>query len=172
MNMRKDIKNAFGSVHAPDDLVERLKQELYQKDCHEELEEICEATEAPKPQIWRYITYIAAALALCVGCGLSVWSLRDNPSPLNPQTSVPVVTTTEDTTESGTDMEAAERAAYEQMQREKEQRKTEESIRSAESAAYEEIDHEHAMYEQMQLEMEYKKAEESRLAEERNTETK
>ncbi len=163
MNMRKDIKNAFGSVHAPDDLVERLKQELYQKDCHEELEEICEVTEAPKPQIWRYVTYIAAALALCVGCGLSVWSLRDNPSPLNPQTSVPVVMTTEETTESA-DF-AAERAAYEQMQLEKERRKAEESIRAAESAAYEEMDHEQAAYEQMQLEKE-------RLAEERNTETK
>lgn len=151
MNMRKDIKNAFDSVHAPDDLVERLKQELYQKDCHEELEEICEVTEAPKPQIWRYVTYIAAALALCVGCGLSVWSLRDNPSPLNPQTSVPVVTTTEETTES-TDAAAAERAAYEQIM---ERWKAEESIRAAESAAYE----------QMQLEKE-------RLAEERNTETK
>lgn len=114
MNMRKDIKNAFDSVHAPDDLLERLKQELYQKDCHEELEEICEVTEAPKPQIGRYVTYIAAALALCVGCGLSVWSLRDNPSPLNPQTSVPVVMTTEETTES-TDAAAAERAAYEQI---------------------------------------------------------
>lgn len=132
MNMHKDIKNAFDNVHAPDDLVERLKQELYQKDCHEELEEICEVTEAPKPQIWKYTAYIAAALALCVGCGLSVWSLRDNPSPLNPQTSVPVVTTTEETTESGTDMEAAERAAYEQMQRKKEHQEAERSRLAAE----------------------------------------
>lgn len=172
MNMRNEIKNAFDSVHAPEELVERMKQELYQKDCHEELEEICEVTEAPRPQIWRYAAYVAAALALCIGCGFSVWNLRDNPSPLNPQTSVPIVTTTEETTESDTDIAAAERAAYERMQLEMEHRKAEESIRAAESAAYEEIDKEQAAYEQMQLEMEYKKAEESRLAAERNTTTK
>lgn len=100
MNMRDEIKNAFDSVHAPEELVERMKQELYQKDCHEEIEEICEVEEAPRRRIWHYAAYIAASLALCVGCGLSVWNLRDNAGPLNPSTTVPAMTTmTEETTE-------------------------------------------------------------------------
>jgi len=161
MNMRNEIKNAFNSVHAPEELVERMKQELYQKDCHEELVEICEVEEAPRPQIWRYAAYIAAALALCIGCGFSVLSLRDNPSPLNPQTSVPIMTTTEETTESDTtEIAAAERTAYEQMQLEMEYKKTEESIRAAESAAYEERENERAAYEQMKQQMDQELAEE------------
>ncbi len=102
MNMHKKIKNAFDSVHAPDELVERMKQELYQMDFHEDAEEMtCEAAEAPRRHFWQYALYVAASLALCIGCGLSVWSLRDSGEPLNPGTTVPVVTsTTEETTES------------------------------------------------------------------------
>ncbi|MBQ2264744.1 MAG: hypothetical protein II341_04995 [Oscillospiraceae bacterium] len=118
MNMRDEIKNAFDSVHAPDELAERLKQELYQKDCHEEIEEICIVEEAPRRRIGHYAAYIAAALALCIGCGFSIWSLRDNTSPLNPSTTVPVMTTAaEETTETTSDEElhAAEAEVYQQM---------------------------------------------------------
>ncbi len=167
MNMRDEIKNAFNSVHAPEELVERMKQELYQKDCHEEIEEIYEVAEAPRRPTWRYAAYIAASLALCIGCGVSVWNLRGNTAPLNPGTTVPAMTTaTEETTTAPDEMKAAERAAFEQMQQEKEYWKTEESIRAAESAARAEIEYERTAYEQMQQEKEHWKAEE------RNTETK
>lgn len=126
MNMHDEIKKAFNSVHAPDELVERMKQELYQKDCHEEIEEIYEVTEAPRRPIWRYAAYIAASLALCIGCGVSVWNLRDNTAPLNPGTTVPAMTTTEteETTTAPEEIKAAECAAYELMQLEMERVKT------------------------------------------------
>ncbi len=138
MNMHDEIRKAFDSVHAPDELVERMKQELYQKDCHEEIEEIYEVAEAPRRPVWRYAAYIAASLALCIGCGVSVWNLRDNTAPLNPGTTVPAMTTTatEETTTAPEEMKAAEFAAraeiefermtYEEMQQEKEHWKAEE----------------------------------------------
>ncbi len=126
MNMHDEIRKAFDSVHAPEELVERMKQELYQKDCHEEIEEIYEVAEAPRRPIWRYAAYIAASLALCIGCGVSVWNLRGNTAPLNPGTTVPAMTTTatEETTTAPEEIKAAESAAYEQMQLEKERMKT------------------------------------------------
>ncbi|MBE6848333.1 MAG: hypothetical protein E7502_00285 [Ruminococcus sp.] len=100
MNMHDEIKKAFDSVHAPDELVERMKQELYQKDCHEEIEEVFEVAQMPRRTIGRYTAYIAASLALCVLCGVSIWNLRGNTVPLNPGTTVPAMTTeTEETTE-------------------------------------------------------------------------
>ena len=115
MSMRKDIQNAFDKVHAPDELVERMKQELYQKDLHEDIEEITfTVKEAPKRNYFRGFAIVAAALALCIGCGVSVLSLRENP--FNPASKV--VATTEETTETNTDNRTAEQEAYEQMQRE------------------------------------------------------
>ena len=116
MNMRKEIQNAFDKVHAPDELVERMKQDLYQKDLHEDVEEYTfQVTEAPRRHIWRYMAYIAAALALCIGCGVSVMNMRDNP--FNPASNV--VTTTEDTTET-TDAASRDYAAFQSKQQEKE----------------------------------------------------
>ncbi len=103
MNMRNEIRHAFDKVHAPDELVERMKQELYQKDFHEELDEVvCEVAEAPRRHILRYVMYTAASLTLCIVCGFSVWSLRDHPNPINPGSQV-VSTPTENTTEPTTE---------------------------------------------------------------------
>ncbi len=107
MNMRNEIRHAFDNVHAPDELVERMKQELYQKDFHEEVDEVvCEVAEAPRRHVWRYVMYTAASIALCIGCGVSVWNLRDNPNPINPGSQV-VSTPTEVTTETTTEAEDA-----------------------------------------------------------------
>lgn len=96
MSMRKDIQNAFDNVHAPDELVERMKQELYQKDMHEDIEEITfDVKEAPRRNYLRNFGIVAAALAVCIGCGITVLQLRENP--LKPAS--PVVPTTEATTE-------------------------------------------------------------------------
>lgn len=96
MSMRKEIRNAFDQVHAPEDLTERLKQELYQKDFHEDADEMTwQVAEAPKRQLWRYPMYAAAVAAICVGCGLSVWSLRDQQTDFNPSTTVPVAVDSE-----------------------------------------------------------------------------
>lgn len=131
MNMHDKIRSAFDSVHAPEELVERMKQELYQKDCHEELEEVFEVQEAPRRRIWSYAAYIAASLVLCIGCGVSMWNLRGNTEPLNPSTTVPAMTTvTEETTETTTP-EEAEKAQREQEQQAEVLRRSEESLRSA-----------------------------------------
>ncbi len=106
MNMHKEIKEAFGAVHAPEDVTERLKQDLYQMDLHENAEEMtCQAAQAPKGRFLRYPLYAAAAVALCVGCGLSLWSIQELENPLKPASTVPVVSTTapEETTEPTTE---------------------------------------------------------------------
>lgn len=106
MNMHKEIKEAFGRVHAPEDVTERLKQDLYQMDLNENAEEMtCEVQEASNRHFLRYPLYAAAAVALCVGCGLSLWSMRELENPLKPASTVPVVSTTtaEETTEPTTE---------------------------------------------------------------------
>lgn len=113
MSLRKEIKNAYDPVHAPDALVERMKQELYQKDFHEEADEMTwQVAEAPKrnPRSFAYIfAYIAATLVLCAGCGMAVWRMRDQMTDFHPSSHVPVdassasdtvTDTTEETTES------------------------------------------------------------------------
>jgi hypothetical protein len=105
MNMQEQIKRAYGSVHAPADAVERMKQEIYQKDFHEEGDElICQAVEAPRKRVGRYFFYAAATLMLCVGCGMTIWNLRDQQSVLNPSTNVSVEESTEETTETAEPM--------------------------------------------------------------------
>lgn len=102
MNMGREIKNAFDSVHAPDELVERMKQELYQKDFHESSDEIvCRVTEVPKRHFWRYAAFTAAVFAICAGCGLSVWKLNSQVSSFDPQAGISgTPEETEPTTES------------------------------------------------------------------------
>ena len=139
MSMRKDIQNAFDNVHAPDELVERMKQELYQKDLHEDIEEITfTVKQAPRRNYLRYFAFVAAALALCIGCGVSVLNLRENPF----KPASPVVATTEETTEPDSYSVAAEKEAYDKMQQEKEGNKTEESRRAAEKERYEKMQQE------------------------------
>ena len=144
MSMRKDIQNAFDNVHAPDELVERMKQELYQKDLHEDIEEITfSVKQAPRRNYLRGFAIVAAALALCIGCGVSVLSLRENP--FNPAS--PVVATTEETTEPDSYSVAAEKEAFEKMQQEKKLGKMEESRLAEEKDAYEKMKQEREMKE-------------------------
>lgn len=105
MSLHREIKNAYDQVHAPDELVERLKQELYQKDFHEDAEEVTwQVTEAPRFHIGKYFAYIAATLVLCVGCGAAVWSLKTvDMQPGTNVTSNYSVTETEETTEETTE---------------------------------------------------------------------
>lgn len=87
MSLHNEIKKAYDQVHAPEALVERMKQELYQKDFHEEADEVTwEVTEAPRIRVGKYFAYIAATLVLCVGCGMAVWNL--NKAEMQPQTHV------------------------------------------------------------------------------------
>lgn len=107
MSLHKDIKNAYDQVHAPDALVERMKQELYQKDFHEEEadEMTWLVTEAPRMRIGKYFAYVAATLVLCAGCGMAVWNMRDQMGEFHPGSAVNSsynVPETEDTTEETT----------------------------------------------------------------------
>ncbi|HAJ96836.1 MAG TPA: hypothetical protein DCO72_03780 [Ruminococcus sp.] len=69
MSLKKQIKKAYNGVHAPEDLTERLKQELYQKDFEEnsDFEEYQEETPQ-RPAFLKYLVYIAAMTAIGIGC--------------------------------------------------------------------------------------------------------
>ncbi len=125
MSLHKEIKNAYDQVHAPDALVERMKQELYQKDFHEEADEMTwQVAEAPKrsPRSFAHIfAYVAATLVLCAGSGMAVWHMRDQMTDFHPGTNVPMdvsstsdtmTDTTEETTES---LEGVVRYYYQDM---------------------------------------------------------
>lgn len=103
--MKKEIRQAFDQVHAPDALVERLKQELYQKDFYEDADEVTwQVEEAPRRQFGKYFAYIAATLMLCVGCGMAVWSLNTvEIQPGSQVSNVSPVQETEPTTEETTE---------------------------------------------------------------------
>ena len=109
--MRKEIKHAYDNIHVSDEMTERLKQELYQKDFHEdEISETFEVQEAPRWQFGKYFGFIAASIVFGVGIGISMWGMLESRSEqvLNPKSTVPVEITapapdtpeeTEETTE-------------------------------------------------------------------------
>lgn len=98
MNMSDEIKRAFDSVHAPEELVERMKQELYQKDFHDSGEEmVCQAVQVPRQHFWRYAAFVAAVFVMCAGCGLSVWRLNSQVSDFDPHTGVSGVSDPDET---------------------------------------------------------------------------
>lgn len=109
MKLKKDIKQAFDQVHAPDALVERLKQELYQKDFYEDADEVTwQVEEAPRRHFGKYFAYIAATFILCAGCGMAVWSLNTvEIQPGSQVSSVSPVQDTEPTTEASTEIPLA-----------------------------------------------------------------
>lgn len=93
MSLQHEIKQAYDAVHAPDALTERLKQELYRSDLRDEAELLtCEVTEAPKRRpllaAAKGIAFVAASLALCIGCGFAVWGLRDQVVDFHPGANV------------------------------------------------------------------------------------
>lgn len=106
MDMKHDIRQAFDSVHASDALVEKIKQELYQKDHLSSFEEESfEAIEAPRASNWKAGVFVAAVLALCIGCGGAIFSLRTQINDFNPGSSV---TVTEEVTESPSETDFSE----------------------------------------------------------------
>ncbi len=95
MNLKQSIQNAYDHVHAPADVTERLKQELYQKDLEEERDEVTYQAAGPqKPAIGRYFVYIAASLLLCAGGVLAAWSMQSQRVDLNPGRPIPGTVTT------------------------------------------------------------------------------
>ncbi len=89
MSLRREIKTTFDSIHAPENLVEHMKQELYQKDFHDEEEDaVTGVAPAPRRSFRRFFLYAAACALVCViGVG-SVLSLRDHQNHFNPGTHV------------------------------------------------------------------------------------
>lgn len=72
MSIKRKIWKAYDSVHAPEDVAERMKQELYQMDWNHDAEhEIYRIEPAPRPQFGRYLAYIAAVALVCTGMGLA-----------------------------------------------------------------------------------------------------
>ncbi|MDE6004853.1 MAG: hypothetical protein K2G88_05655 [Oscillospiraceae bacterium] len=101
MNLHKEIKNAYRAIQVSDDMTERLKQELYQKDFHEEESETFIVEEAPKISIFRYVSFAVACIAMGIGIGVSMWNMlaKRNDNILNPSSTVPVEITATETTE-------------------------------------------------------------------------
>ena len=103
MSLRDEICRAYDDVKAPDELTERIKRDLYQKDISDDAEqETFLVEEAPRPAVGRYLAFIAASVMLCAGFGYAAWrGMRDNVNELNPRSSVPIETAavTEETTE-------------------------------------------------------------------------
>ena len=92
MSLKRRIQQAYDPIHAPEDAIERLKRELYQSDIHEgedaefELYDVEEASG--RPGILKYLVYIAAVLALCVGVGMFWNSMQANRNELHPLSAV------------------------------------------------------------------------------------
>ena len=104
MNMRKEIKQAYQHIHAPEDVTERLKQELYQKNFHEEdFTEYFQEEEPPKAPFGKYFGFLSAVAVLGLCIGISLWNLSAyrQEEVFQPASTVPVevTETTEETTE-------------------------------------------------------------------------
>ncbi len=92
MSLKRRIQQAYDPIHAPEDAIERLKRELYQSDIHkgEDAEfELYDVEEASgRPGILKYLVYIAAVLALCVGVGMFWNAMQANRNELHPLSAV------------------------------------------------------------------------------------
>ncbi len=97
MSIRREIKTAFDTIHAPEDLVESMKQDLYQKDFHEDDEEaVSGVSQVTRRSYKRFLLYGAACAAICLVCGFSLWSLKNNQNDFCPGGPVVVEPTTEE----------------------------------------------------------------------------
>ncbi|MBQ8079405.1 MAG: hypothetical protein IJ236_05575 [Oscillospiraceae bacterium] len=110
MNLRDEIRRAYDPVKPPEETVERMKQELYQKDFHEDEEELTFiAEEARRPGIRQYFGYFAMTAAVCLVLGGVIWNgMQEKVNDFHPgsnvniETTVPTEETTEETTETTT----------------------------------------------------------------------
>lgn len=70
MSIKRNIQRAYDPIHAPEDVIERMKQELYQKDLNQDEEhEIFRVETSPRLGIGKYLLYTAAMIGLCCGLG-------------------------------------------------------------------------------------------------------
>ena len=92
MSLEKKIKSAYDSVHAPDALTERLKQELYQQDFREADIVGGIVEEAPRRSpvrlLWQGTAFVAASVLIFAGLGIGVRMMRDRVETFHPGTAV------------------------------------------------------------------------------------
>lgn len=74
MSLKRKLHQAYDPIHAPEETVERLKQELYQREQNGDAEiEFYDVEEAPRrPAFLKYVVYVAAVAAL-FACGAGFW---------------------------------------------------------------------------------------------------
>ncbi|MCR4646932.1 MAG: PASTA domain-containing protein [Oscillospiraceae bacterium] len=92
MSFENKIRQAYDSVHAPDTLTERLREEL-QRDLRQDADAVGGiVTEAPKRDIVRTLlhggAFVAATVILCGGFGFALWSMRDKTVVFHPGSNV------------------------------------------------------------------------------------
>ena len=105
MNLRKEIRQAYDKVQVPDEVAERLKQELYQKDFHEEeFSEAFQTEEITQRRGGKYMSFIAASVVLGISIGVSMWNMLDKKSEnvFQPAATIPVERSAEPTEETTT----------------------------------------------------------------------
>ncbi len=115
MNLRKEIHQAYDHIHVPEEVSEKLKQELYQKDFREEeLGEFQEEIFSGK-RSGKYLSFVAASIILGVTVSVTMWGMLDHRSEdvLKPAATVPVEYTSETETPTETEFSEAEAAAEE-----------------------------------------------------------
>jgi len=105
MNLRKEIHQAYDKIQVPEEVTERLKQQLYQKDFYQEEETDTEEfnmQKTPKKSILKYLGVGAVAAGMIVCMSLSIWHIliQHTNEVLHPASTVPIeIVTTEETTE-------------------------------------------------------------------------
>lgn len=85
MSLKNQIHDAYDKVHAPEEVIERLKQELHRKETSEDAEhEIYRVARRTRPHIGGHILYIAAVVAVCIGAGAAWQSVQQYRNPIRP----------------------------------------------------------------------------------------
>lgn len=105
MNLRKEMHQVYDKIQVPEEVTERLKKQLYQKDFYQEEEleiEEFDIQPPPKKPILKYLGVGAVAAGMIVCMSLSIWHILNQHTNeiLRPASTVPIeIVTTEETTE-------------------------------------------------------------------------
>ena len=105
MNLRKKIHQAYDNIQVPEEVSERLKQQLYQKDFYQEEEPETEAFDMQTPEkrpILKYFGVGVAAAGMILCMSLSIWHILNEHTNeiFRPASTVPIeIVVTEETTE-------------------------------------------------------------------------
>jgi len=113
MNLRKEIRKAYSSVHAPEDTAEKIRQKLYQKESTHDDSESDSLPEIRRTGLGRHAGLIAAAAVTGLVIGISVQSMlsRRTEEVFQPAAKVPAEVTeniTESESESESDLNNSE----------------------------------------------------------------